>query len=179
MDINTGALSINLICLSTISSQPVLIEKRGERVIFEVKASETCLYLAAEGLVESVSYPGVDHLFMLLSEGLAETYFILRELDGTGSYKLIASCTELFLLELVSPESPNILSSTYTTLQVDCLYRRIERLRTWIDWDLLAPYRACSGTNLFPLEGFFPGIKKFRDFMPAYRRWLSGVVVFI
>jgi hypothetical protein len=59
VDINTGALSINLIHLSTISSRPAIIQKRGRMNIFEVKGAKTCLYLAAEGLLESVSCLGL------------------------------------------------------------------------------------------------------------------------
>lgn len=81
--------------------------KPWRRVIFEVQGSKNSLYLAAEGLLESVKGPGVDHLFMLVSKGSPETYLILRELDGIRNYKLIA-CPDLFLAE-----------SSHTVLKVD------------------------------------------------------------
>jgi hypothetical protein len=166
VDINTGALSINLIHLSTISSRPAIIQKRGRMNIFEVKGAKTSLYLAAEGLLESVSCLGADHLFMIVCKGTDTiTYLILRELDGNGNYKLIASCPDLFMLK---PGSiPRV-----GTLSVDSLYNEIDAFRSWLHHDPPEPPASYRDTS-HELRGFLPGKKKFWDFMPAYRGFFN------
>jgi hypothetical protein len=155
VDINTAALSVKLIHLSTISFRPVLVRKRGKLGLFEVKGKKIRLYLAAEGNVESTGCPGVGHLFMLLPEGSVETYLILRKLDGNQNYKLIASCGDLFIAE------PPISRE----LTIHSLYSEIEKAWSW--------FEDTSDSSCTMLRGFLPGITSYRDFMPAYRAFLD------
>lgn len=168
---NTGALSINLIHLSAISFRRALIKTHGTLSIFEVKSSKICLSGATESLLEDVRYPGDDHLFILASDRNTVTYFILRDL-GSGSYRFIASCADLFMVELEKFKSE---------LYVKSLHREIEKILLWHNEpsslhdvrDYYRLRRELAGEYNYMLIGFLPGIKSFWELIPVYRGLLN------
>jgi len=156
VDTSTGALSLNLIHLSTISFRLAVTKKRKRRSIFEVKGSQSCFYLAAECPLDEIAcFPGDDHLFMLMSSDSAETYLILRKSDGSqsSSYKLIAASGHLF-----------IASSRCAQIIVHSLYSEIEKAQAWFSKKYRLWYR---------LHGFFPGMQTFSDFAPAFQAFFA------
>jgi hypothetical protein len=164
VDIDTGALSIYLTRFCTISSPPVLVGRLGALGIFEVRGSESCLYLATQHPLEAAIRPTYDDLFILNPGDSALIYLILRELDSPKTYKVVASCPHLFISFRLRSNRANTTGSLSIERLQRSLYSEVEQARRMLESDLCNHWHEAQ---------FFPGARKRWDLFPIYRSILN------
>ncbi|KAK3942946.1 heterokaryon incompatibility protein-domain-containing protein [Diplogelasinospora grovesii] len=141
----TGALSLNLTHFCSVPAQPARVEQLSTTTIFKVSGRNRGLYLVSEHSLDTIVIPGRDHIFILVSETSVPLYFILRETESHGSFRLVAPCTYLFI---------------YPALKLGSLHHRISNAREMMESSIYLLFTQW-GMNLL-----FPGADKGWDVLP-------------
>ncbi|RYP49451.1 hypothetical protein DL768_004861 [Monosporascus sp. mg162] len=162
VDTDTGQLSLYMTRLCAISSQPVLRGKLGTLSIFEVRGSNTSLYLAAREPLEAICRPECNHLFILNPGSSGLIYLVLRELYLPRTYKIVAPCQHLFIR---SAAVKSLVGQKHSALKIDTLYTQVKLARSMLN--------GSRDMFLMSLCAFFPGAENGWDVFPAYRGILN------
>ncbi|OCK78244.1 hypothetical protein K432DRAFT_444772 [Lepidopterella palustris CBS 459.81] len=174
VDIDTGALSIYLTRLCTLSSQPIFLYRFRSMSVFEVRKSNISLYLVAQDPLEAIIRPGQDHIFILNPENSVPMYLILRNLGTPMTYKLVTSCPYLFITRPRRHIGFDV--SDRQVLQLKYLQRSIRSDFWWACSMLnqkLPPLLYRQTRQIFQLTRIFPGAKNVWVMFPICRSILD------
>ncbi|UPL03540.1 hypothetical protein LCI18_014474 [Fusarium solani-melongenae] len=95
VDAVTGTLSINLIHLLRFRSTPRMVSRSGGLSLFLVQGKSATMCLISNARLDKYVMPGRDHLFILDTGQSSCFYIVMRKLDATDTFRILACCNHL------------------------------------------------------------------------------------